>query len=99
MLGIAIVTDSSACIPAELVRQNRISVVPLAILFGGAVFRDGELPSGEFYSRLRDTQERATTAAPAPGEFLEAFRRARDEGGGGGPRLALSPPLRGTHSS
>lgn len=99
MPWIAIVTDSSACIPAELVQQNRIIVVPVAILFGGAVFRDGELPGGEFYSRLRDTQERATTAAPAPGEFLEAFRRSRDEGASGVLCLTLSSRFSGTHSS
>ncbi len=99
MPGIAIVTDSSACIPAELVQQNRISVVPVAILFGTVVHRDGDLPSGEFYRRLRDTRERATTAAPTPGEFLEAFRRSRDEGASAVLCLTLSSRFSGTHSS
>ena len=91
MPEIAIVTDSSACLPADLVERYGVRIVPLALLFGGTVFRDGELSRDEFYARLRDPEQRATTAAPAPGEFLEAFRSARAGGASSRFRSRYSP--------
>ncbi len=99
MPNIAIVTDSSACLPAEFVQQYRINVVPVALLFNGEVFHDGDLPSADFYARLRDPREHPTTAAPAPGEFLEAFRRASAEGSSAALCLTLSSRYSGAHSS
>jgi DegV family protein with EDD domain len=99
MTGIAIVTESSACLPAEVVERYGISVVPLGLLFGGELFRDGDLPSAEFYARLRDPAQRATTAAPAPGEFLRAFREARANGATAALCLTLSSQYSGAHSA
>src|SRR5436309_8359707 len=99
MPGIAIVTDSSACLPDDLVERYSVRIVPLALLLVGTVFRDGDLSSEEFYARLRDQHQRATTAAPAPGEFLEAFRSARAGGGSAVLCLTLSSQYSGTHSS
>ena len=99
MPEIAIVTDSSACLPADLVERYGVRIVPLALLFGGTVFRDGELSRDEFYARLRDPEQRATTAAPAPGEYLEAFRSARAGGASAVLCLTLSSRYSGTHSS
>jgi len=99
MPRIAIVTDSSACLPADLIERYSVRIVPLALLFGGTVFRDGELSRDEFYARLRDPEQRATTAAPAPGEFLEAFRAARAAGASAVLCLTLSSRYSGTHSS
>src|SRR3989441_9841204 len=99
MARIAIVTDSSACLPTELAECYNVRIVPLSLLFDGTVFRDGELSQEEFYARLRDPEQRATTAAPAPGEFLEAFRSARAGGGSAVLCLTLSSQYSGTHSS
>jgi len=54
-------------------------VVPLAIVFGGEVYADGALSEEAFYARLRAAPRLPTTAAPAPGAFLEAFLRAEAE--------------------
>lgn len=99
MPSVAIVTDSSACLPADLVERYNITIVPLAFLFGGDVFHDGDLPASEFYERLRDTRRPLTTAAPAPGEYLEAFRRVRDSGATTVLCLTLSSRYSGAHSS
>ena len=85
MPRIAIVADSSACLPAALIREYGIIVVPLAVHFNGEVYHDGEIGQGEFIERLRTSEHYPTTAAPAPGEFLDAFRRAREAGADGGP--------------
>ena len=76
MAKVAIVTDSSTCLPVELLQAHRIRVAPLTILFGGDVYEDGRLSGPEFYSLLRSARDLPTTAAPPPAAFLEAFKEA-----------------------
>ena len=72
-----IITDSTACIPPELVERYRIEVVPLHIIFGGRTFTDSMTTgTSEFYELLRTSGDRPTTAAPSPGMFLSAIARA-----------------------
>jgi len=73
---VAIVTDSTACIPAELVQRYGIEVVPVHIIFDGRTYVDAMLPDEEFYALLRSSRERPTTAAPSPAMFLDAIARA-----------------------
>ncbi|MEX0749913.1 MAG: DegV family protein [Dehalococcoidia bacterium] len=75
-LTVAIVTDSTACIPPQVVQRYGIEVVPVHIIFGGRTFADAMLPDDEFYALLRSSRERPTTAAPSPGMFLDAIARA-----------------------
>jgi len=75
-MRIAIVTDSSACLPRELVDRYGLTVVPHRLHLGDQSFEDGTIPPGEFYARLESWRGRATTSSPSPGDFLEAFRRA-----------------------
>lgn len=71
-----IITDSTACIPQDLVERYGIEVVPVHIILGGRTYVDSvTADTGEFYARMR-AGEQATTAAPSPGMFLEAIRRA-----------------------
>lgn len=76
MTKVAIVTDSSTCLPDELIRSHRIRVAPMAILIDGEMYDDGRLSSREFYSLLGSSRDLPTTAAPAPAAFLQAFKDA-----------------------
>jgi DegV family protein with EDD domain len=76
MPTVAVVTDSSACLPADLLAVHRITTVPLSFEFDGAVHRDGSLSSGDFFALLRSARRFPTTSSPAPAEFLEAYREA-----------------------
>src|SRR3990172_8645788 len=76
MARVAVVTDSSTCLPAELLEAHSITPVPLTFLFDGEPLNDGALSGREFFARLRASRRFPTTAAPAPDAFLEAFRRA-----------------------
>jgi fatty acid-binding protein DegV len=38
---VSIVTDSTSCLPGELVESNGICVVPLMIVYEGKSYRDG----------------------------------------------------------
>jgi DegV family protein with EDD domain len=73
---VRIVTDSTADLPCELVRRNRIHVVPLSVTFGTEVYRDGvDLTPETFYRLLgRRGGAHPLTAPPAQAEFLAAYR-------------------------
>jgi DegV family protein with EDD domain len=96
---VAIVTDSSSCLPSSFIAEHGIIIVPLTVVMDGEAFRDGVLTAGEFYSRLRGSRSAPLTAAPAPGEFLQAFRDARDSGATSALCLTLDSDLSGTYSS
>ena len=74
-MTVAIVTDSAAAIPTDLVERHQISVVPMWIHLGDATIAEGERPLGEFLG-----DERVTTSAPAPGDFERVIRRRLDDG-------------------
>jgi DegV family protein with EDD domain len=74
---VAVVTDSAANLPDELARELGIEVVPMYLKFGERVYRDGvDLTPADFYERLVQDDEPASTSVPSPGDYLEAYRRA-----------------------
>src|SRR5262245_19078350 len=74
---VAVVTDSASNLPPELARTHGIEVAPLRLSFGEEDFRDGvDLTPARFYERLVADRVRASTAAPTPGDFLDAFARS-----------------------
>ena len=74
---VAIVTDSVACIPRELVEKHNIEVVPVQVIFGDKVYHDGvDITPSQFYALLRQAEKLPTTAASLPGPFLEAYGKA-----------------------
>jgi len=80
---IAVVTDSLANIPAELVERYHIHVIPILVMFGHETFRDGvDITPREFYRRLRESDELPTTAVPSMEEFVELYRRVGQEAEG-----------------
>ena len=78
---VAIVVDSSSCLPPGLASKWNITVVPHELIIGGRSFRDGvDIQPGDFYQVLRRGEAVPTTAAPRPQEFLEAFSTAGKDG-------------------
>jgi hypothetical protein len=77
---ISLVTDSACNLPDEVIRAHGIHVVPLAVVFGQEVLRDGvDIDTQAFAERLR-AGAHPTTSQPPPAAFLEAFRRAAEDG-------------------
>ena len=65
---VAIVTDSTADLPAQLARTRSIAVVPLTLLFEGRTLLDGvDIRPSEFYRKLPNATTHPTTSQPAPG--------------------------------
>ncbi len=77
---VAIVTDSSSCLPPEVAAGHGIEVVPIEMVFEGRIYRDGVDDPGDFYRLLRTAKALPKTAAPSPGLFLQAISRARQRG-------------------
>ncbi len=74
---VAVVTDSTSCLPPEIVKEYDIQVVPLYILYKGKSYRDGvDMTVEEVYKIMRRKEDLPTTATAAVGDFLEAFREA-----------------------
>ncbi len=78
MQKVAILTDSSACIPKEIAEKHHITVIPVDLVFENRVFRDGLDNSEDFYKLLSQAKKLPTTSAPTPGAFLEAFTKASE---------------------
>lgn len=74
---VAIVTDTTACIPKEQVEKYSIEVVPIELIIDGRVYRDGiDISPSEFYALLRQAKKLPTTSGSLPGPYLEAYREA-----------------------
>jgi DegV family protein with EDD domain len=73
-MTISIVTDTTSDVPAEMVSQYDIRVVPSLIVFGQESFSDGiDLTRDAFYERLARLDTLPTTAAPGSGGFEQAY--------------------------
>ena len=75
---VAVVVDSSSCLPPDLLRKWHITSVPHQLIIGQRTFLDGvDIHPGQFYRMLDERRQSAfTTAAPQPQHFLDAFLEA-----------------------
>ena len=83
MREFVIMTDSCCDLSAAMAAELQLSVLPLSLHMGGAVYRnwlDGrDIGFPEFYSRVRGG-ENATTAAVSVGDFETEMRRILSSG-------------------
>ncbi len=78
---VALVTDSTATIPDELIKQYPISIAPLQVVWGKETFRDSiDIQPAEFYKRLQNTKVMPSTSQPSPAVFGEIYRHLLDQG-------------------
>jgi DegV family protein with EDD domain len=74
---VAVVTDSTACLPAGLVDSLDITVVSLYYDVGGGWLRESEFDGdfGRFYAELDASKSVATTSPPTVEDFVAVFDR------------------------
>jgi len=73
---IHLVTDSTCDLLPSFVRRMNIHVVPLSVVFGKTVYKDGvDLLPLDFYRMLDGGDAFPNTSPPGKGEFLETYRR------------------------
>ncbi len=74
MNRIALVTDSTATIPDDLLREYDIRVAPQVVIFGEETLRDGvDITPDQFYVRLSESEVLPTTSQATVGAFKEIF--------------------------
>jgi len=81
MAKVAVVTDSTANIPNDLVKKYPIHTIPLQIIWGQETFLDRvTLHPTEFYERLPQAKVTPTTSQPTPAAFTEMYGRLLEQG-------------------
>jgi len=80
---IAIVTDSTADIPRNLVEQYGIHVIPQILIMGEKTWRDGiDIDPPTFYELLRTSPHFPASSQPSVVSFHELFARLAEEAEG-----------------
>ena len=78
---IAITTDSTCDLPQRFIDENDITVVPLTVLLGDTVYRDGvDIKPDDIYSFVEKTGKLPKTSAVTPAEYFEVVKQLTDEG-------------------
>ena len=79
-MTVRVVTDSTADLPTEIIRELNITVVPAYIGIRGRSYRDGvDITPGEVYKKLVESDLPITTSQPPPADFVEAYRHVLKE--------------------
>ena len=98
--AVRLVTDSACDLPQHLADELGIGIVPLTIRLDGQEYVDREdLSPAEFWRLCAASKELPETAAPAPGQFEETYRRLAAEGATSVVVINLSGALSATMQS
>jgi DegV family protein with EDD domain len=96
MPRIALVTDSTATLPAEAAWRLGITVVPLQVIIRGEPYREADPDTSKLLVEALRAKETATTSGPSPEDFAAAYRAAAATGATGVVSLHLSAELSAT---
>ena len=74
-MSVAVVTDSNAQLPPDLVERYGVTVVPLTVTVDGTPYLEGvELDADAFYARFEGgATPVVATSQPSPGQFARAY--------------------------
>ena len=76
---VAIVTDSTANLPVEVLEAHNIYVIPQILNWEGKSLLDQiDITTEEFYRRLPESKDLPKTSQPAPGQFTEHFQKVAE---------------------
>jgi DegV family protein with EDD domain len=81
MSKIAIVTDSTSFLPAELIKKHNITVAPLILIWDKQTFQDGvDIQPSEFYTRLNSAKTMPSSSQTSPATMQSIFQNLVDKG-------------------
>lgn len=97
----AIVTDSTATLPAEVAAARGIVVVPLQVVIGATVHEEGTTGGAtpELVAAALKEWTPVSTSRPTPSAFLEVYEQAAREGATSVISIHLSGDISGTVES
>ncbi len=98
-MPVAVVTDSTHYLPADVLARHRLHVVSLYVKRGETLQRESEIDDLDaFYELLRSDSDVPTTSQPSVGDFLAAYEPLLDAGHDI-VSIHLSAAVSGTHDS
>ncbi|MDP3967865.1 MAG: DegV family protein [Nocardioides sp.] len=95
----ALVTDSSATLPAAVVAERGIAVVPLQVVIAGSVHEEGVDVTPDDLATALGEWRPVSTSRPTPEAMLRTYRRLADEGAEEILAVHLSGDVSGTFES
>lgn len=75
-IKVAVITDTTADLPADLRERYQITAVPLNVTIDGETWLDGQLSQAEFFERMNAASKLPTTSQPPVGSFVDAYTEA-----------------------
>ena len=97
LMTVAVVTDSTAYLPAELDGTYDLTIVPLTVVINGWAGQEGlEVSAADVARALGERRAAVSTSRPAPSQFADEYRRLLDAGADGVVSVHLSAKLSGT---
>jgi DegV family protein with EDD domain len=94
---VAVVTDSTAGLTADVIAAHQLTVVPLSVTIDGVTGREGiDVAPSDVAKALVARRVSVTTSRPPPGEFAEVYERLLAAGAGAVVSVHLSGKLSGT---
>ena len=79
-MSVKIVTDSTADLSPEVVKELGITVVPEYVLLGDKTFRDGiDITYDELYEKLINNPKPPSTSQPTPADFTKVYQELSKE--------------------
>ena len=73
---IAVLTDTTASIPADLIEELQIELVPYYIMRNNETLRDGiDIQPDEFAQYLMAARTLPTTSNPSPGDYIKGIKK------------------------
>lgn len=75
-MKIAVVSDSTAYLPKELIDKYNIHIIPLSVGFGNEFYReDVDISAEDFYEKVKQAKNLPTTSQPSVGSFVELYEK------------------------
>jgi DegV family protein with EDD domain len=98
---VAVVTDSTASLPAEMLEQHEITIVPLQLVIGSRSYDDGVDPEADPQRVAEALREflPVSTSRPSPQLMTETYERLAAEGADAIVSVHLSSEMSATYES
>jgi len=100
MRKIAIVTDSTGCIPVEQLKEFDIHVSYISLVFGTESYREFvDMTAEQFLERCANYSGLPTTSQPSPGQTIELYESLLEQGYEDIIHINISSQLSGSHQN
>lgn len=80
MPKIAIITDSTTYLPANIQNELSIFSIPLHVIWGEETYKDNvDITQEEFYEKLKTAKIMPSTSQPSPQEFVQLYEKVLEK--------------------